>query len=104
MSNSHWRIVAKTSDRLLRKIPRFPVASPLKARRPARAPVRTSAQRRSRTARQTDRSDKALKPAWCPWPEKPEIDQPDGIRLPIFGGENEEPGCVRTSIARRPGQ
>src|SRR5262245_51996256 len=106
-------IDAKTSGRLSRKIPcplvasqvkvRL-VASQVKARRPVRAPMLVTIQVRPRTARQPDQSDEALKPAWCPWPAKSEINQPDRNRLPIFSGENEEPGAVRTSIARRPGR
>ena len=41
---------------------------------------------------------------WCPWPAKPEINQPDGIQIPNFSGENEELDSVRTNIARRPGR
>src|SRR4029077_11527845 len=104
MSHSHWQIAAKTSGLQLRKIPCPPVASHLKARRPVRTPMLMSAQGRLLTARRASQCDKTSKPAWCPWPAKPEINQPDGNRLPIFVGENEEPATVRTSIARRPGQ
>src|SRR4029079_12747560 len=99
MSNSRWQIAAKTIGLQSRKILRPPVAAPMKAQRLVRAPIPVSANRQAWSAGRTSQSDKLSKPVWCPWPEKPEINQPTAIDLPTFGGENEEPGTVAPSIA-----